>query len=156
MGIVTRLKQYLDEQRVPYVVCTHSQAFTAQEIAHALHVRGREMAKAVILKADDRYVMAVLPAHHKVDLTRFAEVVGATYVRLATEAEFKDLFPDCEIGAMPIFGNLYGIPVYVAEPLLQDEEIVFNAGTHTDSIRMRMADFLRLSEPTVAAFSEVA
>jgi len=156
MGIVARLKQYLDEQHVPYVVCTHSQAFTAQEIAHALHVRGREMAKAVILKADDRYVMAVLPAHHKVDLTRFAEVVGASYVRLATEAEFKDLFPDCEIGAMPIFGNLYGIPVYVAEPLLQDEEIVFNAGTHTDSIRMRMADFLRLSEPTVAAFSEVA
>lgn len=156
MGIVARVKQYLDEQNVPYVVCTHSPAFTAQEIAHALHVRGREMAKAVILKADDRYVMAVVPAHHKVDLERFAAVVGATTVRLATEAEFQDLFPDCEIGAMPIFGHLYGVPVYVAEPLLQDDEIVFNAGTHTDSIRMRMADFLRLSAPTVAAFSEVA
>ncbi len=156
MGIVTRLKQYLDEHHVPYIACTHSPAFTAQEIAHALHVRGREMAKAVILKADDRFVMAVLPAHHRVDLQRFAEVVGAASVRLATEAEFKDLFPDCEIGAMPIFGHLYGIPVYVAEPLTQDEEIVFNAGTHTDSIRMRMADFLRLSTPTIAAFSEVA
>lgn len=156
MGIVARLKQYLDEHNISYIACTHSPAFTAQEIAHALHVRGRQMAKAVILKADDRYVMAVLPAHHRVDLERFAEVVGAASVRLATEAEFKDLFPDCELGAMPIFGNLYGIPVYVAEPLMRDEEIVFTAGTHTDSIRMKLSDFLRLSEPTVAAFSEVA
>jgi Ala-tRNA(Pro) deacylase len=156
MSVATRLKQYLDEHQVKYIACTHSQAFTAQEIAHSLHVKGRELAKAVILKADDRLVMAVVPAHHKVDIERFKAVVGARDVRLATEGEFKGVFPDCEIGAMPIFGNLYGVPVYVAEPLSRNEEIVFNAGTHTDSIRMKYADVARLVNPVVADFSEVS
>lgn len=156
MAVAARLKEFLDQHQIKYIACTHSQAFTAQEIAHTLHVKGRELAKAVILKADDRFVMAVVPAHHKVNMERFKAVTRAGDVRLATEQEFKGLFPDCEIGAMPIFGNLYGVAVYVAEPLARNEEIVFNAGTHTDSIRMAYADFARLANPIVGDFSELA
>lgn len=153
--MVSRLRQYLDENGVKYIAVAHSQAFTAQEVAHSMHVRGREMAKAVMIKADDKLVMAVLPAHHKVNLERFREAAGAREARLAAEAEFKGLFPDCETGAMPIFGNLYGVPVYVDRALARDEEIVFNAGTHTEAIRMRFADFLKLAGPTLAEFSEL-
>jgi Ala-tRNA(Pro) deacylase len=119
-----------------------------------MHVRGRQVAKAVMIKADDRLVMAVLPAHHRVNLDRFKEAIGAAQARLAAETEFKGLFPDCETGAMPIFGNLYGVPVYVDRALARDEEIVFNAGTHTEAIRMKFADFLALAGPTLAEFSE--
>jgi Ala-tRNA(Pro) deacylase len=156
MAMATRLKQYLDENDIKYVACTHSQAFTAQEIAHSMHVRGKELAKAVVLRADDAIVMAVLPAHHRINLERFAEVVGANHVRLASEAEMKTLFPDCEIGAMPVFGNLYNLAVFVAEPLARDDEIYFNAGTHTDSIRLKFADFVKLTNPKFADFSQVA
>jgi Ala-tRNA(Pro) deacylase len=156
MGVTTRLKQYLDENNIKYVACAHSQAFTAQEIAHSMHVRGKELAKAVVVKADANFILAVLPAHHRVNLDHLRSAVGASYLRLAGEGEFKDLFPDCEIGAMPIFGNLYDLPVYVAEPLTRDEEITFNAGTHTDSIRMKFAAFAELVKPTVASFTEVA
>jgi Ala-tRNA(Pro) deacylase len=155
MAVTERLKQYLDDHKVKYIIISHSPAFTAQEVAASMHVRGKELAKTVMVKVDDKCVMAVLPAHHKINLEKFKEVTAGSDVRLATEAEFKDQFPDCETGAMPIFGNLYGVSVYVAQPLTQDEEIVFNAGSHTDAIRMKYADFVDLVKPVVADFSEV-
>ncbi len=155
MSIAATLKDYLDQNGIKYTLITHSQAFTAQELAASMHVPGRELAKVVIVKLDDQLAMAVLPAHHQIDFARLTEATGAQRVRLASEDEFKNLFPDCEIGAMPPFGNLYGLPVYVARPLAEDEEIVFNAGTHREAIRMKEADFERLVKPTVVDFTYV-
>lgn len=155
MSIAATLKDYLDENDIKYTLITHSQAFTAQELAASMHVPGRELAKVVIVKLDDRPAMAVLPAHHQIDFARLTEATGTQRAELASEDEFKSLFPDCEIGAMPPFGNLYGLPVYVARPLTEDEEIVFNAGTHREAIRMKEADFERLVKPTIADFTYV-
>ena len=153
MTLSARLKTFLDENKIRYTLMTHSPAFTAQGAAAALHVSGKEMAKAVVLRAGERTVLAVLPASLRVDLKKLGAIV-AQPVRLATEQEFADLFPDCELGAMPPFGNLYDLPVYVEEALAADEEIVFHAGSHRDAIRMRYEDFARLAKPNVAAFAE--
>jgi Ala-tRNA(Pro) deacylase len=118
-----------------------------------MHVSGKEIAKVVIVKIDGQFAMAVVPAPHKIDLERLREASGAKRVELASEKEFQNLFPDCEVGAMPPFGNLYGLPLYVARPLAEDEEIVFNAGSHTEAIRMRYADFARLANPTVSDYT---
>jgi Ala-tRNA(Pro) deacylase len=134
-------------------VLIHRQAYTAQDVAAAAHVPGRELAKSVVIKADDRFVLAVLPAPRKVDLEGLRQTLGASEVRMAHESEFASLFPGCEMGAMPPFGNLYGVDVYVDEALSQDEEIVFNAGTHVDAVRMRYKDFERLVKPAVAGFA---
>jgi Ala-tRNA(Pro) deacylase len=152
MTIVRRLKDYLDGQKVPYVVLAHQEAYTAPEIAQALHVPGRELAKVVMVRMGERFVMTVLPANWKVDLKRLKAVFGTSHVRLATEEEFKGLFPDCDLGAMPPFGNLYGLDVYADRSLTQDEEIVFQAGTHREAVRMRYGDFATLVHPTVAEF----
>jgi len=148
-----RLKDYLDNQGVRYVSIGHSPAFTAQQIAASAHIPGKELAKTVIVKINGEMAMAVLPASYKIDLDILKDVIGADNVKLATEREFKDSFPECEIGAMPPFGNLYGMEVFVAESLADDEEIAFNAGTHTELIRMDFADFERLVEPRIVAFS---
>jgi Ala-tRNA(Pro) deacylase len=148
-----RLKTLLDENNVRYTLMTHSPAYTAQAAAATLHVPGKELAKTVVMSAGDNTVLAVLPASYHVDLKRLGELVGRT-VRLATEAEFISLFPDCELGAMPPFGSLYKLPVYVDESLAADEEIVFNAGTHRDAIRMRFADFERVSKGKRGAFAK--
>jgi Ala-tRNA(Pro) deacylase len=150
------LRKYLDESGVKYVAITHSKAFTAQEIAAAAHVPGKELAKTVLVWIDDRMAMAVLPASYRVDTRRLREVTGAKNVDLADEREFRDRFPDCELGAMPPFGNLYDLEVYVAESLAEDDEIVFNAGTHTELIKVAYADFERLVAPTVVRFSQPA
>jgi Ala-tRNA(Pro) deacylase len=150
---VRRLKAYLDEQKVRYVTMSHSPAYTAQEIAAATHIAGRALAKTVMVKVDGRMTMVVLPAMDKIDLRLLREELGASKVELATEAEFRDLFPDCEIGAMPPFGNLYGLPVLVTDHLQQNKEIAFNAGTHTEVIKLDFADFERLVKPTVLKFS---
>jgi Ala-tRNA(Pro) deacylase len=150
---VRKLKEYLDENHVEYVTIIHSRAFTAQKIAAAAHVPGQELAKTVMVKVDGKMAMTVLPANFKVDLDRLREVTGAADVELATEAEFAEWFPDCEVGAMPPFGNLYGLDVYVAEKLTRDEEIAFNAGTHTELIRMAYRDFERLVKPKIARFA---
>jgi Ala-tRNA(Pro) deacylase len=152
MSILRRLKEYLDSQHVRYDVLTHKEVYTASEIAQTLHVPGRALAKVVIVKADDRFVMTVLPATWKVDLKRLQEVFGTTHVRLATESEFQSLFPDCEVGTMPPFGHLYGLDVYVDRCLAEDEEIVFQAGTHMDAVKLRYEDYARLEEPKVAEF----
>lgn len=144
-----KLKAFLDSHQIKYVTCSHSQAFTAQEIAAKAHIPGKEMAKTVMVKIDDDMAMVVLPATDDVDLWLLRDATGAEHVKLANEREFKNLFPDCEIGAMPPFGNLYDMPVYVAASLAEDEEIAFNAGTHTELIKLSYHDFERLVKPKV-------
>ena len=151
MPILTKLREYLDTQKVPYEVLSHRQAFTAQEVAQAQHVPGRELAKVVMVRSGGAFVMLVVPAPYRVDLERAKSAVGKTDLVLATEDEFKGLFPHCEAGAMPPFGNLYDLPVYVDQTLTRDEEIVFNAGTHTQTVKMKYADFARLVQPKVVA-----
>lgn len=146
----TALKKFLDEEDVKYVTIRHSPAFTAQEIAASAHVPGQELAKTVIVRLDGELAMIVLPATDQVDLERLQEVSGSDRVELASEGEFEERFPDCETGAMPPFGNLYDMDVYVAEHLAEDDEIAFNAGTHTELIRMSFDDFRTLVAPTVA------
>lgn len=148
-----RLKSFLDQEHVRYVSLQHSPAYTAQEVAESVHVSGREMAKTVILMVNGQMAMAVLPANRKILLHDLADELGAAEVRFATEEEFKARFPDCETGAMPPFGNLYGLPVYVAPGLEFGGEITFNAGTHTEVIRMAYRDFDRLVHPVHAGFT---
>ena len=154
MGVLTRLKDYLDENKIKYVKISHSRAYTAQEVAASVHIPGKELAKTVIVKVGDGFAMVVLPASRKINFDRLKTVVGNNEVSLAEEKEFKGLFPDCEVGAMPPFGNLYNQPVYVASALAEDKEIAFNAGTHTDIIKISYSDFENLVKPTIGTFSE--
>ena len=148
-----KLKEFLDKEKIKYVSISHSPAYTAQEVAASAHVPGKELAKTVIMKIEGKMAMAVLPANRKVVVQDLREITGAERVQFATEVEFKNLFPDCETGAMPPFGNLYGMDVYVAPSLAEDEEIVFNAGTHTELIKMSYRDFERLVKPKVLSFT---
>jgi Ala-tRNA(Pro) deacylase len=154
MPISSKLKKFLDEHHIRYVSIVHSRAYTAQEVAASVHVKGRDLAKAIVVKADGQNVMCVLPASHRIDFDKLSRVLGAKEVRLATEAEFKDLFPECEVGAMPPFGNLHGLNVVSDASLAEDEEIVFDAGTHTEVIRMAYADYARLVSPQIASFAK--
>lgn len=147
---LNQLRQYLDENRIKYVVISHSVAYTAQGIAALTHTRGQELAKTVMVKLDGCLAMVVLSALRLVDLRRLKELTGSRQVELASEAEFKNAFPDCETGAMPPFGNLYDVPVYLDEELTWDREVSFNAGTHRELIRMRLEDYLRLVKPDIA------
>lgn len=149
MSILKRLKDYLDQEKVSYEVLTHGEAYTAPELAQALHVPGKELAKVVMVKADERFVMTVLPANWKVDLKRLKDALRTSHARLATEEEFKGLFPDCELGTMPPFGNLYGLEVYVDRSLTADDDIVFQAGTHHEAVKLRYQDFSDLVRPAV-------
>ena len=144
-----KLKEFLDGNNVEYVTISHSPAYTAQRIAELTHIPGKELAKTVIVKLDGSFAMAVLPASHKVDLDYLKRGVNADNVEVASENEFKDLFPDCEVGAMPPFGNLYDMEVFVAEKLTDDEEIAFNSGTHTELVKLSYKDFEKLVEPKV-------
>jgi Ala-tRNA(Pro) deacylase len=151
--IASRLKSYLDREGVRYMSVAHSPAFTAGEIAEAAHVKQKEFAKTVIVNIDGRFAMAVMPASEKLDAHRLRDAVGARHVRLALESEFDRLFPGCEPGAMPPFGNLYGLEVFVSPTLVADERIAFNAGSHAELVWMTYPDFARLVRPVVAAFS---
>ena len=153
MTMSARLKSYLDENCVQYTLMSHSPAYTAQAAAATLHVPGKELAKTVVLRAGDDTVLAVLPASYHVNLKKLGALVGKT-LRLASEKEFADLFPDCELGAMSPFGNLYNLHVFADESLAADEEIVFNAGTHRDAIRMGYDEFVQVVKPQVAAFAD--
>jgi Ala-tRNA(Pro) deacylase len=150
---VKRLKEYLNSHNIKYVSLSHSETFTAQEIAASAHISGKELAKTVIFKKDGKMAMAVLPASHKINFDFLKAAAGASKVELANEQEFKDMFPDCEIGAMSPFGNLYGMEVFVEESLVHDEEIAFNAGSHTELIKLQYKDFSRLVKPKVVKFS---
>ncbi len=150
---IPKLWEFLDSNKVKYVLISHSPAYTALEIAASAHIPGKEVAKTVMIKIDDKMGMAVLPASYHVDFDKLKRVAGARTVELAAEKEFRDLFPACEVGAMPPFGNLYGMTVFVAKPLCEDEEIAFNAGSHTELIRLAYKDFERLVRPKVADFA---
>ncbi len=150
---VRKLKEFLDGHRVKYVTFSHSPAFTAQEVAASAHISGRDLAKTVIIKIDGTMAMAVLPATEKLFCHFLQDATGATRVELATEREFQDRYPECELGAMPPFGNLYGMDVYVSDRLADHEEISFNAGTHTELMKLPYDDFERLVNPHVLALA---
>jgi len=150
---VRKLKDHLDKEKIKYITIVHSPAYTAQEVAASAHITGRELAKTVIVELDGKMAMAVLPANRKIVLQDLREVTGSEEVKFASEEEFQAKFPGCETGAMPPFGNLYGMDVYMAESLSANDEIVFNAGSHTEVIRMRFDDFERLVRPKVVSFT---
>src|SRR5215217_5164100 len=155
MNCKRRLEEYLRENEIPYQTQHHPRAIIAQEVAATEHVPGRMFAKTVMVATDggDMF-MLTLPAPYHVDPQKAAEALGAREARLAGEETFSQTFPDCEVGAMPPFGNLYGVPVCVDRTLANDETIVFRAGTHTDTMSVAYADFERLVEPTVADFAD--
>jgi Ala-tRNA(Pro) deacylase len=150
---IKKLKEYLDSMNVKYAVISHPLAYTSQQIASITHIKGKELAKTVMVKIDGKMAMVVLPASYKVNLELVKIATGATTASLATEAEFQDLFPDCEAGAMPPFGNLYGMDVYAEEKLKEDREIVFNACSHLELIKLDYKDFERLVIPRIGRYA---
>jgi Ala-tRNA(Pro) deacylase len=150
---LTSLMEYLDMHNVAYVVISHSPAYTAQGVAGLAHIPGRELAKTVIIRLDGRLAMAVIPAKFHVDLESLRKTAKAKSVALAFEEEFKDQFPECETGAMPPFGNLFGLDVFADDSLEKDKEIAFNAGTHRELIRMTWEDFKKLAKPKIMRFA---
>ena len=151
-----KLKELLDREQVKYLSIAHSPAFTAQEIAASAHIPGKEIAKTVMVRLDTTMAMAVVPATCRVDLDRLRDLAGVGEARLASEDEFRLLFPECETGAMPPFGNLYGLEVWADRGLAEDEQIAFNAGSHAELIQMAYGDFERLVQPKLAEFTMVA
>jgi len=150
---VEQVKQFLQANNIKYVTITHSTAYTAQEIAALTHMKGRDLAKTVVLKLDGTLALAVVPASSHVDMLRVREVSGAKTAELASEGEFRTRFPGCELGAMPPFGNLYEMEVYVDESLASKRDIAFNAGTHSELLQLAYSDFERLVKPRVAALT---
>lgn len=151
--MLKKLKKILDEKGIKYEVIKHGEAFTAQEIAATTHTPGKEMVKVVILNGDEKYFMVVLPASYRIDNEKLKKTLQVKNLRLSTEEEFGKLFPDCEVGAMPPFGNLYNIDVYVDRVLTEDETIVFLTGNHRESIKMKYKDLARIVKPNVADFA---
>jgi Ala-tRNA(Pro) deacylase len=155
MPILTKLKEMLDEAKVPYEIYNHPLAYTSQEIAAKQHVPGNEIAKVVMLDVDGTLVMGVIAGNHKISLDRVRASLGASRVRLASEDEFVSRFPGCEIGAMPPFGNLFGIKVVVDPELEKDKYIYFNAGNHVQMVRLAYKDFAALVKPQICQLVEI-
>jgi Ala-tRNA(Pro) deacylase len=156
MAIPAYICKFLDSQGVAYQLCTHSRAYTAQGIAQAQHLSGKRLAKVVMVVANDnKLVMAVVPASCRVDLDKLGRLLDTSWIRLATEEEFKDVFPECELGAMPPLGNIYNLDVWIDELLTGYPTIAFNAGTHAETIQMSLSDFERLVQPKAASFSVI-
>lgn len=153
MAKIGDIVEYLKKNSVSYEMIEHVPAFSAHEVAVASHALEKDLAKTLIVKADDHFCMAVLPADHRLDEHLLRDILKAKRVHLAQEDDLKPLFPDCELGAMPPFGNLYALPVFMDKALANDNEIVFNACSHSKSIRMKMAEYMKLVNPTVAEFS---
>ena len=152
MEIPQKLISYLNDKKIGFEILQHSEAFTAQTIAATEHIKGRHHAKVVMVKAGNEHLMTVLSANSRIDLEKLEETVGKP-VTIETESEFKALFPDCAPGAMPPFGNLYGLPTYVDLALSEEDFIVFQAGTHTDAIKLQYKDYERAVNPIVANFA---
>ena len=150
-----RLHHFLDERHAAYTTLSHGRTVTAQETAHSAHIGSHHFAKTVMLKVDGALAMLVMPAAYRVDLTRLSRALGGREVELAQESEFRDAFPDCELGAMPPFGNLYDLPVHVDARLSEHPEIAFNAGSHTELVRMPYAEFEQLAKPEPLWMAEV-
>ena len=151
--LTKQVKDFLDKNNVHYTTITHSPAYSAQDVAAVTHIPGKEVAKVVMLKVDGKMMMAVLPASFKIDFELLRMTLPATTVELATETEFINLFPECEPGAMPPFGNLYGIPVIAEDRLIEDKQIAFNAGSHREVMIMKFTDFQRLVKPEILSFT---
>lgn len=153
MTIPARLKSHLDEAHVSYSQMSHISTYSTQYTASVMHVPGKEVAKTVVLRGGGNNLLAVLPASYHINLKRLSVLVGLP-VELLEEKECNKLFPDCEPAAVPPFGELYRLPVYLDEALAEDPQIIFSAGTHSDAIRMSNADFVRLVKPRVCSFAE--
>jgi Ala-tRNA(Pro) deacylase len=153
MTILKKLKDYLEKNQVRYEVGYHERVYTSQEIAAAMHVPGKELTKVIMVKADGKMVMLVLPASYRVDTKKLKKVFKCKRLGIAKEKDFEELFPDCEIGAMPPFGNLYNLEVWVDQILTEDEFIVFQAGSHVETLRIKYSDYARLVSPKVGDFS---
>jgi Ala-tRNA(Pro) deacylase len=154
MECVERMKEYLDENNVPFEIITHTQAFTMPEVAAALHVPGQQVAKVVMAKDDGKMVMLVTSAAQRLDFAKARAMLGADKINLAKEDEFVNLFPDCEVGAMPPFGNLYNVPVYVDQALAEEKNIVFRVGSHHQAMKIAYIDYARLARPIVGEFAQ--
>ena len=153
MNIIEKLEALLEQENVRYELFAHPAAYSSQRVARAERVPGREEAKVVILNADGRDIMVVLPATHRVDLLKMGSFLGTKNLRLEKEQKFSGLFPDSEPGAMPPFGNIYHVPVYVDKNLGENEDIVFNAGRHNEAIRMKYRDYEGIVKPSVGDFA---
>ncbi len=151
MAMTEELRLFLEQSHTEYKLTSHSLAYTAREVASAEHIPAREVAKTVVVWGDNGYAMLVLPANMVVDFQELRTALELTHVRLATETELGELFPDCDLGAMPPFGALYKMPVYLDSSLLRDEHIAFNAGTHRDVIHMKLEDYRRLASPVIVS-----
>ena len=151
--ILKKLVNFLDTNGVKYTILTHSLAYTALEVAHSVHIPGKEIAKTVIVWMDGTMAMVVLPGTSLINFTALREQIGAQNVELASEPEFSSKFPECEVGAMPPFGNLFGMPVIAATALAEDTEIAFNAGSHHELVRMGYSDYSDLVKPRMASFT---
>ncbi|MBT8125326.1 MAG: YbaK/EbsC family protein [Gammaproteobacteria bacterium] len=148
-----KLRNLLDQEHIRYITIQHSPAYTAQEIAASAHIPGKELAKTVIAKINKKLSMLVLPASYKVHLKLLSETLGTKNVELVPESEFENAFPECELGAMPPFGNLYDMNTYVDKSLEEDEEIAFNAGNHSELIKLAYKDYVRIAKPEVISFT---
>ena len=146
------LQTYLDEMGVPYRLCRHTTAYTAQDLAAMEHVPGREVIKPVVVQADGQFVMCALPASYRIDMEELRRQLGAEEIRLADEQKLAELFPDCELGAAPPIGKLYGMTTLMDESLVADSRVMFQAGTHSDAITMSLADYRRIAQPEIAFF----
>jgi Ala-tRNA(Pro) deacylase len=153
MTILKKLKDYLEKNQVRYEVGIHEMLYTAQEIAATMHVPGKEWAKVVMVKADGKMTMLVLPASYRIDTKKLKKVLNCKRLGISKEKNFEDLFPDCEVGAMPPFGNLYHLEVWVDQVLTEDEFIVFQAGSHVETLKIKYSDYARLVNPKVGDFS---
>jgi Ala-tRNA(Pro) deacylase len=153
MTVLKKLKDYLEKNQARYEVGIHERVYTSQEIAAALHVPGKELAKVVMVKADGKMVMLVLPASYRIDTKKLKRVLQSKRIGIAKEKDFEELFPDCEVGAMPPFGNLYNLEVWVDQVLAADEFIVFQAGTHVETLKIKYDDYARLVNPKMGDFS---
>jgi Ala-tRNA(Pro) deacylase len=155
MAIPQRIRDYLDSQNVPYETLHHSQAYTAQEVAHSLHVSGKRCVKAVVASGDNKLVVLVMPAAHRLNFQELKSALRANQLEMLVESELVDLFPDCDLGAVPPLGNLYGLEVWVDRAVANAEKVLFCAGTHEDCIRMRYSDFAKVTRPYLGHFSEL-
>jgi Ala-tRNA(Pro) deacylase len=154
MQIPQRVREYLDSKNVPHEWLHHAQAFTAQEVAHSIHVSGRLLAKTLVLAADGRLIMCVIPASHRLNLPELRALLEVKHLEMLPEEELAKLFPDCELGAIPPLGSLYAMDVWVDLTLSESEDIVFCTGTHVDCVRMKYADFADLVTPQRGRFSD--
>ena len=146
------LQSYLDEMGINYRSSKHAEAFTAQDLAAAEHIPGRKVIKPVVVRADGEFVMCALPASHRVDLSELRQQLQCEEVQLADEGALQEIFADCELGAAPPIGRLYGLPTLMDESLFADDRVTFQAGTHSDAVTMTLADYRRVAQPEVAYF----